>query len=270
MGLPVLSLSASAVRWPRMADTMWILQPNGTVAPSPKSSAFSVEETNQSGARFSDKKRIGQQLAQYLSLENFYPGRKLAAAPLHTLGLTVSITNVMKVDPSFFCMLSIFGKHPELEGLSGLNGAAMKMIDVKQHGKDWRVYGAVLLVKLDSSVSKSTSTIKHKYMPLSQAALDILKLNFHFNVLSRRSEHGGGALQGVPVAEMAAKLATDVSAAQHRPELAAARNADFAGPSMSVVQDLSSARCKEWPPLIGSPPGLSRRLRPNTTLEASC
>jgi len=259
-----------------MADTMWILQPNGTAAPSPKASAFSVEQTNQSGARFSDKKRIGQQLAQYLSLENFYPGLhnlppKLAAAPLHTLGLTVSITNVVSVDPSFFCMLSIFDKDRKLEGmlrmLPGLNGAAMKMTDVKQHPKDWRVYGAVLLVRHHSSISKST--IRHKYMPVSQDSLDILKLRFHINVISTHPEQGG-ALQGVPVAKIATKLATDVSVAQRSPELAAARNADFAGPSMSVVQDLSSTRCKEWPPLIGNPPGLSRRLRPNTTLEASC
>jgi len=253
---------------------MWILQPNGAVAPSPKARVVSVGETNLSGAKFSNKKRIGQQIAQYLSMENFYPGLcnlitpELAAAPLHTLGLTVSITNVMNVDPSFFCMLSIFGKHPKLEGmLPGLNSAAMKMTDVKLHGKDWRVYGAVLLVKLHSSISKST--IRHKYMPLTQDSLDMLKRQDHIKVIYTDAEQGG-ALRDVPVAKIAIKIATDVSTAQRSPELDAARNASLAGPAMNVIPDLSSACCKEWPPLVGSPPGLTRRVHPNTTLEASC
>lgn len=254
--------------------TMWILQPNGTVAPSPKAIAVSAEETNQSGAKFSSKKRIGEQLAQQLSLDNFYPGLhnlppELATVPLHTLGLTVTITNAMKVDPSFFCMLSICGKHAKLTGmLPGLNDAAMKMLDVKEHSKDWRIYGAVLLAKLHSSISKSK--VRHKYMPLSQDSLGMLKLRKHINVTSADLQHEG-ALQDVPVAENAIENATDVFTVQHGAqhscaELDAAHYTNFAGPSMSVVQDLSGASCKDWPPLVVSPLGLTQCPCRNITM----
>jgi len=259
-----------------MTESMWILQPDGSMAPSPKSPIISVEETNQSGARLGSKKRIGGQIAEQLTLENFYPGLHhalpdIAKVSLKTLDLTVAITNAMHVDPSFFCMLAILGKHPRLEGrLPGLNEAAMKIMDVKEHGEEWRIYGAVLLVKHSSSMPKvrlisstSKSKMKNKYMPLSEDSLGMLKAKFgHLKVndvlVAPPSTHGPN------VGNTSRGSVSSNATPWHQLE-------DF--PSDIAVEaamdNLPALAAREWPALIGSPPGLTSRASPNLETHTS-